>query len=256
MTDQILPEERRSKILNILSEDGKLTVPGLSKRLQVSVDTIRRDLIELEQAGHLSRVHGGALPQSPSTRSYSIRKNEQSPAVHEIAKVVAGLVKREQILFLDSGTTAVEIARCLPITLQATVITISPPVAVALAEHPGIQVIMLPGILNKETMSVTGGTTLEALKKIRADICIIGVCSIHAEMGITTASYEESETKRRMILNSSETIVAVTADKLGTVVAFEVAGIDCIGRLITESSVTDETLQPYKQANIEIIMTS
>lgn len=221
----------------------------------MSVDTIRRDLIELEQAGYLSRVHGGALPKSPSTRSYSIRKNEQSPAVHKIAKAAAGLVKRKQILFLDSGITAVVIARCLPITFQATVITTSPPVAVALAEHPGIQVIMMPGILNKETMSVTGGTTLEALKKVRADICIIGVCGIHADMGITTSSYEESETKRRMILNSSETIVAVTADKLGTAVAFEVADINCIGRLITESSVTDEILLPYKQADIEIIMT-
>lgn len=253
MTDHILPEERRSEILNILLEEGKLTVPDLSKRLQVSVDTIRRDLIELEHAGHLSRVHGGALPKSPSTRPYLIREKEQSTSVSRIAKAAAGLIKKGQVIFLDSGTTVVEVARSLPITLQATIVTTNPRVVVALSEHTEIQVIVLPGFLNRETMSVTGANTLKALKKIRADICILGVCAIHNEIGITATNYEEAEVKRQMILNSSETVIAVTSDKLGTAVTFEVANIECIARLVTESTENNEVLKPYKQTGIEII---
>ncbi len=76
----VLPEERRHEILNILAKEGKLTVPDLSRVLNVSVDTIRRDLKELEQAGHLARVHGGALPRSPSTPPYSARKMQNKSA--------------------------------------------------------------------------------------------------------------------------------------------------------------------------------
>jgi len=253
MKRQTLPEERRAEICDILSLEGKLTVPDLSKRLNVSIDTIRRDLIELETAGHLSRVHGGALPKSPAARPYSIRKKELTPGVHTIARGVAKLVHSGQTFFLDSGTTAVEIARSLPGTLKATVVTPSPPVAMALAEHRQIEVIMLPGILDRETMAVVGGSTLKALKQIRADICIIGVCGIHSDVGITTVHYEESVIKKQMIMNSSETIVAVTANKLGTAVSFEAAGIDCIDRLVTEASITDEELLPYRQAGIDIL---
>ena len=253
MKSHVLPEERRCEILNILAKEGKLTVPELSRVLAVSVDTIRRDLKELEQAGHLARVHGGALPKSPSTPLYNARKTQNRSAREEIARETAKRIQHGQIVFFDSGTTALEIARHLSPDLTATVITVSPPVVMALSTHAHIQVIMLPGTLDKATMSLTGSSTMAALQRIHADICISGVCSIHPERGVTTTSYEEAGIKRQMIKNASEVIVAATAEKLGTAVPFEVAKIDTINHLITESTVTDDTLVPYQKAGINII---
>lgn len=253
MTIHVLPEERRYEILKILNQEGKLTVPNLSGRLNVSVDTIRRDLKVLEQGGYLARVHGGALPKSPSTQPYNVRKVQNKSVRAEVARETAKLIQPGQIVLFDSGTTALEIARCLPADLKATVVTVSPPVIMALSTHANIEVIMLPGTLDKSTMSVTGSATMEALRRVRADVCISGVCSIHSEAGVTTTSYEEAGIKRQMMHNSSEVIVAVTADKLGTTVPFEVTTIDNINQLITESSVTLETLIPYKKAGINVI---
>lgn len=253
MKIHVLPEERRHEILNILSKEGKLTVPDLSRVLNVSVDTIRRDLKELEQAGHLARVHGGALPKSPSTSPYSARKSQNKSAREEVARETAKLIQRGQIVLFDSGTTALEIARCLSPDLTATVITVSPPVAMALSTNINIQIIMLPGTLDKSSMSVTGSTTMEALRRIRADICILGVCSIHPEIGVTTTNYEEAEIKKQMIQNASEVIVAVTADKLGTAVPFEISGIGSINQMVTESTVALETLIPYQKAGVNVI---
>lgn len=253
MKSHVLPEERRHKILNILTREGKLTVPDLSRVLNVSVDTVRRDLKELERAGHLARVHGGALPKSPSTPQYSARKTQNMSAREEVARETAKLIQAGQIVLFDSGTTALEIARCLPPDLTATVITVSPPVAMALSTHINIHIIMLPGTLDTSSMSVTGSSTMQALRRIRADICILGVCSIHPERGVTTTNYEEAEIKRQMMHNSSEVIVAATADKLGTAVSFEVLGIDSINQLVTESTVAVDILIPYQQAGINVI---
>jgi DeoR/GlpR family transcriptional regulator of sugar metabolism len=253
MKINVLPEERRHEILNILAKEGKLTVPELSRVLNVSVDTVRRDLKELEQAGHLARVHGGALPKSPSTPPYSARKAQNKSAREEVARETAKLIQHGQIVLFDSGTTALEISRYLSPDLTATVITVSPSVVMALSTHTNIKIIMLPGTLDKSSMSVTGSTTLEALRRIRADICISGVCSIHPEIGVTTTSYEEAEIKRQMIYNASEVIVAATADKLGTAVPFEVSGIGNINQLVTESTIALETLIPYQQAGINVI---
>ncbi len=253
MKVHVLPEERRHEILNILAKDGKLTVPDLSRVLKVSVDTVRRDLNELEQAGHLARVHGGALPRSPSTPPYSARKVQNKTAREEVARETAQIVMPGQIVLFDSGTTALEIARYLSPDLTATVVTVSPPVAMALSTHANIDIIMLPGTLDKSSMSVTGSATLAALKRVRADICISGVCSIHPEIGVTSTSYEEAEIKRQMIDNATEVIVPATADKLGTAVPFEVTGIENINQLVTESSVPLETLTPYHDAGINVI---
>ncbi len=253
MKIHVLPEERRHEILNILAKEGKLTVPELSRVLNVSVDTIRRDLKELEQAGHLARVHGGALPKSPSTPPYISRKAHNKSAREEVARETAKLIQPGQVVIFDSGTTALEIARCVSPDLTATVITVSPPVALALSTHIHIQIIMLPGTLDKSSMSVTGSSTLEGLRRIRADICIPGVCSIHPEIGVTSTSYEEAEIKRQMINNASEVIVAATADKLGTAVPFEVVGIGSINQLVTESSVASVTLIPYENAGVNVI---
>jgi len=247
-----LPEERRASIVEILNEEGKVTAPDLSRRLDVSVDTIRRDLICLENAGRLTKVHGGALPCSPATAPYNTRKNQNSSAKVQIAKRTAQLIQPRQIVFMDSGTTVEEIAHQLPLDLEATVVTASIPVASALGGHTNIKVIMPGGILDAESMTLAGNGAMESLRRIRADLCVLGVCSIDPKAGITCTRFEETDMKCLLIQNAKEVVVPVTTDKLGTAAAFVIDAVDLIDVLVVENSTPDEQLEPYRELGIRI----
>jgi len=122
----------------------------------------------------------------------------------------------------------------------------------ALSEHAHITVVMLGGTLDKNSMTVTGVSTQEALSRIRADVCILGVCSLHETIGITTISYEEAQMKRLMIHNSASVIAASTAEKLGTASTFVVTSIERISHIVTEASVSNKTLEPYIALGIKV----
>ncbi len=139
----MLTAERRRSIIHTLQRDGKVLASELSRALHVSEDTIRRDLRELASAGALQRVHGGALPRSPATASFTERQQQVSGAKVAIARAAVGLIRQDQVIILDGGTTPLQVAQHLPSDLRATVITHSPPIALALAEHPLIEVILI-----------------------------------------------------------------------------------------------------------------
>lgn len=130
----MLTAERQQYILEILRREGKVLASQLSVDLNVSEDTIRRDLRELAEVGLLQRVHGGALLRSPAAASYAARQKHAPLEKEEIAKAAVQLVRPGQVIILDGGTTTQLVANYLPIDLQATVITNSPPIAVALTE--------------------------------------------------------------------------------------------------------------------------
>lgn len=253
MKSNYLPEERRQRIREILLNEGKVTVPNLAERLETSVDTIRRDLKDLERSGLLTRVHGGALPRSPAANSYHTRQTQNRSAKQTIAIEAGKLIQPKQIVFMDGGTTALEVARHLPIDLEITIITVSPPVIIAVSQYPYVNAIMLGGTLDPASMTVVGGNTVEALSKIRADVCILGVCSLHAEIGLTTPYFEEAKIKTQMIKNSAEVIAVTTREKFGTAAPFFVSNIEDVTHIVTEHSVTDEQIMPFVDAGIQVI---
>ncbi|MGL4617506.1 MAG: DeoR/GlpR family DNA-binding transcription regulator, partial [Chroococcidiopsis sp.] len=148
----MLTAERRQYILDILRRDKKVLSSELSTALNVSEDTIRRDLRELAESGLLQRVHGGALLASPAIASYADRQKQAPKEKEAIARAAAKLVCAGQVVILDGGTTTLQVACHLPLDLQATVVTNSPPIAVALADHPYIEVVMLGGQLYKKAI--------------------------------------------------------------------------------------------------------
>jgi len=249
----LLKEERHQQILETLRRDGKVVASDLSATLRISEDTIRRDLRELAEAGLLQRVHGGALPRTPVGASYALRA-QQAPAVKvALAAAAARLVRPGQVILLDGGTTILEVARHLPRDLRATVITHSPPVAIALAEHPAIDVIVIGGRLYKESLVAIGPTTAEALQRVRADLCMLGVCSLHPDLGITTLDYEEATVKRIMIAGSAEVVAVSAADKLGTAAPYVVAPLRALTHLVTEHGVPAALLAPYRALGISVV---
>jgi len=250
----MLTEERRQAILERLRSDGKVVAAELSASLAVSPDTVRRDLQELAEAGLLRRVHGGALPPTVGARPYAARSEQAPAAKAAIARATSRLLRDGQVILLDSGTTTLEVARHLPQDLRATVITNSPPIAVELAEHPSVDVTMLGGALDKNARAVVGAATVEALRAVRADVLVLGVCSLHPEVGITVADLEESHVKRAMIANAAEVVAVSSADKLGSAGPYVVGPLSELTHLVTERSDASDELAPYRAHGVEIVL--
>lgn len=250
----MLTEERRRYIVDLLQREGKVVAADLSARLDVSEDTIRRDLRGLALMGLLQRVHGGALPRSPSDPRYTVRQQESPEAKLAIAEAAARLVQPGQIVILDAGTTTLQIAQRLPLDLPATVITNCPPIAIALAEHDRIEVIVVGGVLCKSSLANIGAATVEAFDAIRADLCFLGVAGIHPEAGVSILVHEEIFVKRAMMDGAADVVAVSAGDKLGTVAPYLLAPIDALSQIVTERSVPEAVLEPYRRSGITIVL--
>jgi DeoR/GlpR family transcriptional regulator of sugar metabolism len=250
----MLAAERRHAILDRLDREGKVVAAELSASLDVSPDTVRRDLAELADAGLLRRVHGGALPPTVGAQTYAVRTGQATEAKAAIAQATSRLLRPGQVILLDSGTTTLEVARRLPHDLDATVITNSPPIAVALAEHPRVEVTVLGGMLDKDARALVGAATIEALRSVRADVLVLGVCSLHPDVGITVAALEESYVKRAMIANAAEVVAVSSADKLGSAGPYVVGALSELTHLVTENSVPAAQLDVYRGLGIEVVV--
>jgi DeoR/GlpR family transcriptional regulator of sugar metabolism len=247
---RILADERREEILRRLQADGRVLAADLVRELGVSRDTIRRDLGDLADAGLLVRVHGGALPAAVGQQPYHVRREQAPEAKDAIARAVVRMIRPGSVVFLDAGTTALAVARVLPADLQATIATNSPPAATVLADHPRVEVFFLGGRLAKDAIATVGAVTLEAIAEINADVCVLGVCSLHPELGISVMDLEEAHIKRAMIGRSAEVIAATAAEKLGSQGPYVVGPIDELTAIVTDAS--PEVLEPYRAAGLAI----
>jgi DeoR/GlpR family transcriptional regulator of sugar metabolism len=251
--NMILTEERRERILAALQHDGRVYAAALSKEFGVSDDTIRRDLDALAEKGLLQRVHGGALRRLPFTENYEQRRGESAGAKHAIARATVSLLRSGQVILFDGGTTSLAIARQLPKDFTATIITTSPPVAVALAEYSGVEVILIGGRLYRYAQVTVGAEVVERLHELRADVCILGVLALHPEHGLSVRDYDEAAVKRAMIATTPQVIAPTVSEKLGTVATFAVAPTTAITHLITEAGIPDETLGPYRELGLTVL---
>ncbi|MFZ6030421.1 MAG: DeoR/GlpR family DNA-binding transcription regulator [Chloroflexota bacterium] len=248
----MLAAERRNLILQALKRDGRVLIPALSAELGVSIDTVRRDLRDLAEAGALQRVHGGALPLSPSTTSFADRQRHLSAEKISIAARAAQLARNGMVISMGGGTTNVQVALHFRRDLQATVITHSPHVAIALADHPQVEVILAGGKLFKYTMVTVGSETLTAFQQVRADLCFLGVCSLHPEAGISNLHYEEVQVQRVLIANAAEVVALAASETLGTAAPFILGPITDLNAMITDKGAGKEALTPYRKLGIEI----
>jgi DeoR/GlpR family transcriptional regulator of sugar metabolism len=249
----MLKEERQQLIMDTLHREGKIVAVDLSAAINVSEDTIRRDLRDLAEAGQIQRVHGGALLRSPAGASYRERQSMSGSAKAAIAQAAVALVQNGQVIILDGGTTTLEIARRLPLTLRATIVTNSPPIATELAEHADVQVIMIGGHLLPASLVTIGAAAVEAFSAIHADLCMLGICSLHPDLGISVPVYEESLVKRIMVANSAEVAALATVDKLGTGSPYTVAPIQDLTYIVTEAETPEELVKPYEDRGITIM---
>jgi DeoR/GlpR family transcriptional regulator of sugar metabolism len=249
----MLTQQRKSHILAVLRRDGQVVAKALSAELSLSEDTIRRDLRELAQEGLLQRVHGGALPASPAEADFSGRQQVAPGEKVAIGRAAAALVQQRQVVFVDGGTTAVQMARHLDPQLRATVVTHSPSVALELMPHAGIEVVMIGGRLFRHSIVNVGAGAVEEIKRIRADIYFMGVTGIHPEAGLSTGDLEEANIKRALMTASAETVVLASSEKLGGASAYVIAPIGDVSTIVVSDNVSNATLKPYDKLGITIV---
>ncbi|SPJ33794.1 DeoR/GlpR family DNA-binding transcription regulator [Kushneria phyllosphaerae] len=250
----MLTHQRKNEILARLKREGQVVAKTLSECFGVSEDTIRRDLRELAGEGLLQRVHGGALPASPAVADFAHRQGIESETKRAVAAAAAKMVTTGQVVILDGGTTAVEMARRLPRDLTATVVTHSPSIAVELINHPGIEVIIIGGRLFKHSIVTVGTAAMEALSHIRADVYFMGVTGVHATAGLSTGDLEEAYMKRALAAHAAETVVMASSDKLNAASPYMIGELSLASTIIVEKSTQASLTEPLAAAGVTMVM--
>ncbi|MBE1494853.1 DeoR/GlpR family transcriptional regulator of sugar metabolism [Amycolatopsis lexingtonensis] len=247
----MLVGERRELLLARLAAEGKVLAKDVAAELGVSEDSIRRDLRDLAAAGLCQRVYGGALPVSPAVADYGSRAAIAVDRKDRVAAVAAGLVRPGATVILDGGTTTLAVANALPRDLEATVVTHSPTVAVALLDHPGVEVFLLGGRLFRHSAVTCGAAAAEAAQAISADVFLLGVTGVHPEAGLTTGDADEAAMKRTLARRAADTYVLASAEKLGTASRFTVLPFADVAGVITDSD--DQNVQELADLGVPIL---
>jgi len=226
----MLNEERKERILRQLEDSGRVLSAQLVQDLQVSEDTIRRDLKELAEAGMLKRVHGGALPVTRVIYQFSQREQVAPQAKATIAQKAAGYFadatksgKSNPVVFIDGGTTTASIANYLPADFRATFITNCLPTAERLSCHPRLRVQLLGGCVAPDLLLTFGPQMIKEIENIQADLSLVSAEAIDIEFGISVSNQDDAMVKRAMISRSAESLVLAGSDKVGKASPYKVA---------------------------------
>jgi DeoR/GlpR family transcriptional regulator of sugar metabolism len=249
----MLKEERFQLILKQLSQDQKVHLAELSQILKVSEDTVRRDIKELADQGLLKSVRGGAVPHSPGPHHFRDRIEYGNEKKQIIANKALSFLKDDQVVIFDGGTSAMLIAQALPKDIRLTVVTNSFPIASILEDHERVEVLFAGGRLLKNSFVTIGNETIRFFRKFRADLCFLGICSIHSELGVTGPDYEESEVKQVMVESSREVIALSTVEKLGTAEAYYVCPANQLAAIITDQPDNLDVFGIYKSIGIRMV---
>ena len=181
----MLKEERQNWILNKLHTSGKVVVSHLAGELKVSEDTIRRDLLDLDQKGQLKRVFGGAIPLEKPVINFFDRETADVALKQQLSIRALEFLEPDQLVAIDGSSTNLQFAKNIPDNLKLTVLTNSYSIAHVCSLKEQIQVIILGGNLLKDSMTTVGEVTAAQAAGYHPDLCFMGVYAIHPEYGMT-----------------------------------------------------------------------
>lgn len=248
----MLTTQRKKLMLSRLAADGQIIAKDLAREFGTSEDTIRRDLRELAQAGKLQRVHGGALPASAAVGDLQVRENVSPQEKVVLGRFGAAMIQQGQVVILDGGTTAIQVARHLDPSLRATIVTHSPTVAVQLAFHPLIDIIMLGGRLFRHSMVSVGACVIDAASRLRADLYFMGVTGVHPDAGLSTGDAEEAAVKHALHERAAETVVLASTEKLMAASPFVVADLKDLSLLVVPLKTPERTIRALRNGGVKV----
>ncbi|WP_161407393.1 DeoR/GlpR family DNA-binding transcription regulator [Paenibacillus silvestris] len=256
----MLAPERHRLILLELESKGQVTVVELKSLLQVSLDTVRRDLEQLEQEDKIRRVHGGAVSKredAVTNQAFFKRTISQNGRKQELAMYAVELVKEYQAISLNAGTTNIEVAKRLAARFdKLTVITNSLRIAEIFAQKKGFTVIIPGGYLDHEEFSLYGRSMVEEIMNFNIDLAFISINAISLKKGLTDFRQGEAEVINAMLKSATRKVVVADSSKFETVSYLNICGLDQIDLIVTDSLMDKDLFDNYKKHNISIINAS
>ncbi|WP_425416810.1 DeoR/GlpR family DNA-binding transcription regulator [Oricola indica] len=248
----MLPGERLDLIASRLQTDGKVVAVDLARELDVSEDTIRRDLRDLSARGLCQRVYGGALRPAVSTGTLDERSRQQSEAKSALARAAIDWIAEGSSVFLDAASTNLAIADALPRDFGLTCITNAPQIASALTLRGDCDVVSIGGLVDRTVGAAIGAEAINAARNFRPDICFLGACGVDPRAGISAVHAEDASFKRAIAGASAMTIVPVTTAKLMTAAPFHVLELaDCTAVLV-EADAPEAAVEACRAAGANI----
>lgn len=244
------PIVRQSILRRRIESGGVLVASALADEFGVSPDTIRRDILTLEEAGEVQRVRGGAVPPVGRPTPVFSRLDADNPSREALAQKGAELAVDGMVLLIDGGSTLVALAHNLPPMPNGLVVTPSPAVALATLRKA------TPTVLIGGRMSVSGGLavgaeTVRDIDRFSADLCFLGACSLDTDFGLGADDYDEASVKQQMCVSSSRVCVVTTAEKLDQRARHHVVDCQDIDLLVTDAAGT--VAAAYEAKGLELI---
>jgi DeoR/GlpR family transcriptional regulator of sugar metabolism len=249
----MLKRERQAYILHQVNLHNKVLSTDLSQHINVSDDTIRRDLQELADAGKLIKVHGGALSPSFHNGLHTSKEVYSYQQKKIIAQKAASLIKDGMFVLTGGGTTIIELARALPQSLHATFISGSIPAIYEYMNHPNIDVIVIGDKISKNSKITVGLEAISRIRQIKADLCFMGINALNLENGVSDNDWDVVQIKKAMVESSQKLVCLTIAEKVNSQQPIQVCESFKIDTLITELYADDPLLQPYKDAGINVL---
>jgi DeoR family fructose operon transcriptional repressor len=254
-TVAMLAEERRIQLADWSRSEGRIDAISAAARLDVAVETVRRDLEVLQRRGIVRRVHGGAISTERLAKEYDFSERERSnpDAKMLIAKVATRFIPAAGCVFVDGGSTTGYLADSLKNKPDLLVVTTSLILAAQIA-RTGTPVNMLGGRVRGTSLSSVGQTSASEISQFHAQVAFIGTNAVSLEAGFTTADQDEALVKRMMIANSTESVLLADNSKFGSAYPAVFAKFDEIDRIVTDRRAPQEYLEAFEAADTEAVL--
>lgn len=252
----MLAQQRRSKILELLQEEGSARVSTLSKVFEVSEPTIRQDLERLEAEGYITREHGGAYLKTipEQVRSLTLQHTENMDKKIRIGRKAAELINDGDFIILDSGTTVTEIAKNLENKKDLKIITSSLNIALLLGAHHEFEVMVTGGEFKAPTLSLTGEKAAGFFDQIYVNKLFLATGGVSLETGLTYPGFNDIQVKRAMIESATEIYLVADSTKIGKTSFASLGGIELIHYFITDSEISADDRTEFQERGIRVII--
>ncbi|MBI4939778.1 MAG: DeoR/GlpR transcriptional regulator [Actinobacteria bacterium] len=249
-------EERQQWIVENARSAGRVDVAAIAEALDVTTETIRRDLKVLERHGLLRRVHGGAIPveRLGFEPGLAARDAVLTTEKERIAKLALAELPAEGSVLLDAGTTTARLAEALPLDRELVVVTNGLPIAMSLSARPNLTVLLVGGRVRGRTLAAVDSWALKALEDTYVDVAFVGTNGLSIERGLTTPDHNEAAVKRAMIGSARRTVLLADHSKVGVDHLARFAALDDIDVVISDTGLDAGYAERLRAAGPRVVL--
>lgn len=251
---RISPNERRQRITSLL-QSGSVSVPALARQFGASQITIRRDLTELKRQGKLLRIYGGALPKERVAFEFSFKEKEslEREAKEAIGRAAAGLVEAGTVLFLDTGTTALAVARALRATKRCTIVTVNLCIASEFVGQKEMRVLVPGGEVGGQSPDLYGDWTIETLSNVTVDAAFLGCDAVDVRDGFYSADTRTAAVCRLMLARSKRAYLLADHSKFGRRSMCRIAPLTKLTGVVTDPDLPQKTRKAIQGLGLKVV---